>query len=466
MKLTYLIIGALASTFYLASCEKDQIQSSDFNQTESAIGTDSTETKNQVKVTFDALPKVLKDYLVTKYKAYEIIEAVKSTDSKGLIVYKLKIKADGKIIEIKLDAAGKLVEEVKVGPTVGVITAADLPDAVKKYLTEKYPDYKFIGGNKIQTPTNTVLNIKISTAKGDIYLMFDGAGKVMQTNEIPKIAELKEANLPDAIKLYLKEKHLGYKFISARKETKVSSISYFVKIKESKGTLELLFDGNGKLINSSQNGNLETKLTAEQLIPAITTYLKTKYPTFTFVSAKKNVKGTVVSYEVTVKDASSTVELKFDAVGTMTGVSKTDVKEVTNVVKEADLSAAIKTYLTTKYAGYTFVSATSKSDDKKEMMTTVVIKKNTFTYEIKFNTKGEFVSVSSNEKTVTSTVKLTDTPADMQSYLKANYATAELGLITKSTKGDLVTYMIVVKLNNKKSELTFDAKGKFVSKKD
>jgi hypothetical protein len=466
MKITYLIIGAVASTLYLASCEKDQIQSASFTQTESAVSSDSTEVKNQVKVTFDAFPKVLKDYLVTKYKAYEILEANKITDSKGQVAYKLKIKADGKIIEIKLDAAGKVSEEVKMGPTVGVITAADLSDAIKKYLSEKYPDYKFIGGNKIQTPNNTVLNIKISTAKGDIYLMFDGAGKLIQANEIPKIAELKEANLPDAIKLYLKENHLGFKFVSARKETKVSSISYFVKIKESKGTLELLFDANGKLINSSQNGLLETKLTLEQLTAPMSSYMKAKYPTFTFVSAKKIVKGSVVSYELTIKDPSSTVELRFDVNGTMTNMSKTDVKVVSVVLKEADLMASIKTYLTTKYAGYVFVSAVSKANEKKEMTTTVVVKKNTFTYEIKFNTKGEFVSVSSNEKIVNSTVKLTDVPADMQTYLKANYANAELGSITKSTKGDLVTYIILIKLNNKKSELTFDAKGKFVSKKD
>jgi Putative beta-lactamase-inhibitor-like, PepSY-like len=466
MKLTYLIIGAVASTLYLASCEKDQIQSASFIQTESAVSSDSTEVKNQVKITFDALPKVLKDYLVSKYKAYEIVEAVKGTDSKGLAIYKLKIKADGKIIEIKLDAAGKVVEEVKVGPTVGVITAADLPDVVKKYLLEKYPDYKFVGGNKIQTTSNTVLNVKISTAKGDIYLMFDGAGKLIQTNEIPKIAELKEADLTDAIKMYLKNNYPTAKFVSARKETKASAVSYFVKIKESKGTLELMFDGAGKLLNLSQNGQVETKLPIEQLTAPMSSYMKAKYPTYTFVSAKKIVKGTVVSYELTIKDLTSTVEIKFDATGTVTSVSKNEVKVVTNVIKEADLAASIKTYLTTKYAGYTFVSANAKADDKKEMMTTVVIKKNTFTYEIKFNAKGEFVSVSSNEKIVTSTVKLADAPADMQSYLKANYATAELGAITKSTKGDLVTYTIIIKLNNKKSELTFDAKGKFVSKKD
>jgi hypothetical protein len=466
MKLTYLIIGSIAATLYLASCEKDQIQSAAFIQTESSVASDSTEVKNEVKVTFDALPTVLKDYLVTKYKAYEIVEAYKATDSKGLIVYKLKIKVDGKIIEIKLDAAGKVAEEVKVGPSVGVLKETDLTDVIKKYLLEKYPDYKFIGGNKIQTEKNTILNIKISTAKGDVYLMFDGNSKLIQANEVPKIAELKEADLTEPIKLYLKATYPAFKFISARKETKVSSVSYFVKIKDGKGTIELLFDAAGKLINSSQNGMVETQVAAANLLPEILTFLKTKYPTFVVTSAKKIVKNNVVSYEVTVKDPSATVELKFDAKGTMTSISKTDIKVVPAVIKEADLSAAIKTYLTTKYAGYTFVSAEAKANEKKEMITMVVIKKNTFTYEIKFNSKGEFVSVSSNEKIVNSIVKLADVPAEMQTYLKANYATAELGAITKSTNGDLVTYTIIVKLNNKKSELTFDAKGKFVSKKD
>ena len=367
MKLTYLIIGGLATTLYLASCEKSQIESSAFNQTESSIATDSTQVKNEVRITFAELPTVLKDYLVTKYKAYEIMEATKYNDEKGLLVYKLKIKVEGKVIEVKFDASGKVLEDNKNGQVVGALKEADLSDAIRKYLSEKYPGYKFISGNKFQTTVTAMINVKIATPTGDVYLMFDGASKLIQAVEIPKIVVIKESELSADIKAYLIANHPTYKFVSARKESKASSVSYFVKIKDTKGTLELTFDATGKLIASSQNGMLSTPITSSQLLPAITSYLKTKYPSHTFVAAKRVNKGTTVSYEIVIKDATSTVELKFDANGNMTSMSKNEIKPVTTILKEADLPASIKSYISSKYAGSTFVSGVTKPNEKKEL---------------------------------------------------------------------------------------------------
>ncbi len=466
MKFTYLVIGAIATTLYLASCEKDQVQSSQFNQTEASIATDSTQTKNDVKITFTELPTVLKDYLVTKYKAYEIVEAYKGLDSKGLVVYKLKIKVDGKLIEVKFDASGKVIEEVKTGPVLGALKESDLTAEVRKYLSEKYPNYKFISGNKFQTTVTTMVNIKISTVNGDVHLMFDGASKLIQAVEIPIIMEIKEADLTPAIAAYLKTNYPAYKFVTARKESKASSVAYFVKIKDTKGTLELTFDAAGKLIASSQNGLLSTPITSSQLLPAMTDYIKLKYPNYTFVSAKKINKGTLFNYEVTLKDLTSTVELKFDDKGNVTSVSKIETKSIPMVLKESDLSAPIKAYLTAKYPGYTFISGITKQNDKKESITSIIIKKNNGIYEVKFNAKGEFVSVSGNDKVVIVPIKTTDLPADIQTYLKANYPKGEVVSIAKTTKSDVTTYVLVVKIDNKKVELTFDGKGKFISKKD
>jgi Putative beta-lactamase-inhibitor-like, PepSY-like len=466
MKLTYLIIGAVASTMYLASCEKDEIQSSTFIQSENSIATDSTAVKNEVKVTFEQLPKVIKDQLVAKFKGFELVEAEKVTDAKDIIFYKIKIKVDGKTSELKFDIEGKQIVEIKNAPTYVVLKETDLSDAMKKALAAKYPDYKFLGGNKLQTAANTIYNIKISTAIGEAYVIFDGNGKLLQATEVPKITELKETELPEAIKAVLKEKYSSAKVVSVKKVVRISATTYEVKIKDTKGTVELLFDAAGKLLNSSQNGSLEMPILAANLLPEITTFLKTKYPTFAVTSAKKIVKNNVVSYEVTIKDPSATVELKFDAKGVMTAISKTDIKVVPVLIKEADLSAAIKTYLTTKYAGYTFVSAMASPNEKKEMITNVVIKRNTFMYEIKFNAKGEFVSVSSNEKTVSVSIKLADLPVESQTYIKTNFVGGEVTSVSKVTKGDQVTFMAVVKLKDKKTELTFDAKGKFLGKKD
>jgi hypothetical protein len=132
------------------------------------------------------------------------------------------------------------------------------------------------------------------------------------------------------------------------------------------------------------------------LLATIKTYLNTTYAGYTFINAYSETSNSVLTgYDVNITYNAVNYHVTFDATGAFVSVGTRKAKTATtNVpVAQADLLGAISTYLTTNYAGYTFVNAYSEAVNGVIANYDVNITLNAVTYHVVFDATGVFVSV-------------------------------------------------------------------------
>ena len=147
---------------------------------------------------------------------------------------------------------------------------------------------------------------------------------------------------------------------------------------------------------SSTTANTEVVITQDKLPAAVLTYLTTNYAGYTFVQAEQgtDAKGATY-YEVQFTLNGVTKELHFDAAGAIQSTGKgghggnaggSGNTEV--VITQDKLPAAALTYLTTNYAGYTFVQAEQGTDAKGVTYYEVQFTFNGVTKDLHFDAAG------------------------------------------------------------------------------
>jgi hypothetical protein len=148
--------------------------------------------------------------------------------------------------------------------------------------------------------------------------------------------------------------------------------------------------------DSIKKNTTKVAVTQANLLSAISTYLTTNYAGYTFLNAYSETSNNVLTgYDVNITYNSVNYHVTFDATGTFISVGTRKAKTpTTNVpVAQADLLATIQTYLTTNYAGYTFVNAYSEAVSGVIANYDVNIISNAVTYHVVFDAMGVFVSV-------------------------------------------------------------------------
>ena len=150
---------------------------------------------------------------------------------------------------------------------------------------------------------------------------------------------------------------------------------------------------------TATRGSSETVITASELPAAVLTYLSTNYYGYTLVQAEQGTNGRnrTTYYEVTFTLNGTTQELHFDMTGAGIapshgrgkGHGKGGGGSSNEVVITADkLPAAVLTYLSTNYAGYTLVQAEQGTDSTGAVYYEVKFTLNGITKEIHFNANG------------------------------------------------------------------------------
>jgi hypothetical protein len=127
-------------------------------------------------------------------------------------------------------------------------------------------------------------------------------------------------------------------------------------------------------------------------------------------------------------------------------------------VAVADLSATIKSYITTNYAGATIDRAGTNAEIGNTIVK-ITLADGTHAGLV-FDKDGKFLSAKTHKGKGTS-VATADLPAAITTYIKANYATASIAkarLMAGGTYGVLLTLADETYLG-----VGFDADGKFVS---
>ena len=216
-----------------------------------------------------------------------------------------------------------------------------------------------------------------------------------------------QANLLTAISTYLSTNYAGYTFVSAYSKSESGVIKgYSVDITLNSVPYHIHFDAAGAFISVNSKGRKGkvdqsiAAVTQTELLAAITTYLNTNYAGYTFINAySKTSNSTLTGYSVNITYNNINYHVTFDATGVFISAGTRKVKTATtNVpVAQADLLAAISTYLNSNYAGYTFVNAYSEAVNGVISNYDVNITLNSVTYHVVFDATGVFVSVGTKK---------------------------------------------------------------------
>lgn len=354
---------------------------------------------------------------------------------------------------------------ITVEPGEIKLKLVDLPNAIKGYLEANYNAFIFLEAKKTTSITGAnVYMVKFLLKFVPYEIKFDAEGKVLSQKKggIPEHI-IKESELLGTISTYLKANYNGYKFVSAKKYEVDKKVYFEVKIKNSNGGIvELKFDSEGKILVTNAEGQTTASLKESELLPNIISYLKSKYTSYTLISAKKVSKNGVIYYALKIKSGNNTFEIKFSANGAVVDSSDQSVKS--SPITTSTLPASIQEYLKANYVGYVFISG-EKAEKATGTIIYLKIKLNNITYELKFDGNGVFQSASGSNKTSEVKVVLADLPSTASSYLKTTFLQMVFVSGTKITKNESITYVVKIKAGQKEYIVIFDSSGKLISKK-
>jgi uncharacterized protein YfiM (DUF2279 family) len=231
--------------------------------------------------------------------------------------------------------------------------------------------------------------------------------------------------------------------------------------------------GNGKMLRSFE------KIDAATLPAAVTEYLNANYAGYTVEVAgvKKDSTGAVTGYKTVILQNNTRYSLLFDGTGKFVKLDTHNGKHKGTPVAQADLLAAIKTYLDTNYKGYTFVQAMSKSTNGTVTGYSVGITFDGVDYFVSFDAAGVFVNAREKGdepkdkgghgkgnapwNTLTD-VTQADLPAAIGTYLDTTYKGFVFvdAKVAKDSAGVVVKYIVHFTLSGKRYHAEFDKDGK------
>jgi len=238
---------------------------------------------------------------------------------------------------------------------------------------------------------------------------FQKTGTLLKAGEV-----IDPAALPMAITDYLTTKYPSYVIVQAdvRKDAAGMVKGYETLITVNSISYELEFDAAGAFSKlETPDGHDQGNAIAASTVPAtIITYLNANYLGYSIRGAETHsTNGILANYQVEIIQNGTLYELKFDAGGAIVsinseGTGKEDDDHGQNddeehngkdsTIVQSALPSAVGTYLTTNYAGYTFVSAkiqknTAGAVTGYDVYFTIGGKK----YEAEFDAVGAFIKM-------------------------------------------------------------------------
>lgn len=291
------------------------------------------------------------------------------------------------------------------GPKDDNIVNSKIENAIAK----AYPDAKTV--NYVQVSPKEVEASLISKKDG-LLVGVTTSGQI--TFEARSI---ENAQLPAVALDYLAANYPGYELIRAgEKKEKDGTVSkgFVANIKHNGMMLHIHFDAAGTFVSVSEKkgkhkGEGKT-ITAAELPAASTDYLKANFAGYTLVDARSFSKDGVLSgfgVRITTSD-NKQVMVHFDATGAFLnsregelghgkgddkgkGVGRGKDGTAHAKIEKSALPAAIISYLDSKYAGYVYKYAKSKSENGVLSQYEVEFTLNGKVYEVYFTAAGAFV---------------------------------------------------------------------------
>jgi Putative beta-lactamase-inhibitor-like, PepSY-like len=216
--------------------------------------------------------------------------------------------------------------------------------------------------------------------------------------------------LPKTVLDYLTATYAGYAFVQGVQGTDRAGATFYAVVIEQGGIrYHLHFDASGALqpVRGGKGGPghkeaNETTITQDKLPQTILDYLTATYAGYTFGMAEQGADsaGVVLYYEVTITQNATVIHLNFDATGKLlerkggkAGPGGHGPKGAATSVTQDKLLQPTLSYLTTNYAGYTFVRAEQVTTRDGVVVYAVLIKQGDTPYFLLFDVNGAFLSV-------------------------------------------------------------------------
>jgi hypothetical protein len=362
------------------------------------------------------------------------------------------------------------------GLTYEVVGTTALPSSVSTYIASNYVGATTTEVNLVSDGTYVVYVAKTSGTTAKLTssaantvvtkLSFTTKG-VLVSARVQSVVAI--ADLLPAITTYISTNYVGSVINNAHLE---SDGSFDIMITAADGNkIKLNFKADGTFVSEralKANGNHKhdhssnhTPVVIADLLPTITTYISTNYVGSTITSAHKESDG---SFDVFITTASGAkLNINFSVSGAFVAVSSDDIHHSDNgsVIAIADLSTTITTYISANYAGATVVGAKRESDGSFEVH---IVTSDGLKLELKFDSAGTFVSLSSNNNNHFSSneaqVAIVNLLANIKTYITTNYAGAtikEAHVESDGTYDVVITTAAVVNV-----KLNFSAAGVFL----
>jgi hypothetical protein len=280
------------------------------------------------------LPDAIKTYLETTYKGYKLEKAFQGKDAAGKASYKVLIEYNDQRITLVFDDKNAVVATFvepknNVGGDKNKVYASkltDLPANIQSQLT----GYEFIGAIIKTNSDNSKKTYFVSAKKDGIFFefTFDNDGKLTKTDSFdpskkPVVKELKESDLPQPIKDYLKINYKDWKFEQATILTKDGKAdSYSIILSKDKKLALLLFDKDGRFTKASEVPKIEfpkievKDLTATDIPKTIKDYLTKTYSGWVFNKGNVTLKdGVAEAYYLNITVGADKYQVYFDKDG-------------------------------------------------------------------------------------------------------------------------------------------------------
>lgn len=286
-----------------------------------------------------------------------------------------------------------------VTPAADDLAVSAVPQPVQATLRTAYPQASQTTWSKL-SPTVYQADLVSRSAKLLVSIQRDGTLLEAQR-------KVDSTALPAAVLGYLNANYAGYKILKAgTKEARGTKAiqGYFVLIRQNNQIYALNFDAQGVFLSlTTPSGRREHQHLAESALPAaVTDYLKANYAGYAFRGAvARQEDGKTTGYDIFIIKDGTAYEVRFDAAGVFLNAT-TVLKVVPGGPKpegtvesltQDQLPAAIATYLTTNYAGYTFEKALTLKVNGTVKGYAVLFTKDGKRYAVEFDANGAFVRV-------------------------------------------------------------------------
>lgn len=315
-------------------------------------------------------------------------------------VYGCDFSHNGNSHEATVSATGQILSVYQTSKDV------TLPDAIKAYLDATYKGYKLQKASQGKD-ANGKTSYKVTIEYNDqrITMIFDEKGAVVATFSEPKNNTSGDKNKIFAAKLTdlpanVQSQLTGYEFIGAvvKINSDNSKKTYFVTAKKDGIFYELTFDNDGKLVKTDTINpkKIEDKPLKENDLPqVIKDYIKINYKDWKYEQGVVVSKNSVVdSYSIVISKEKKLTLLTFDKDGKFVNAVEIPTITLPKIEEKAlavgDIPAAIKTYLDTTYAGWTFTKGTVTLKGGVAELYYVYITVGTDKYHVYFDKDGKF----------------------------------------------------------------------------